>query len=85
MISVNIITYETFSNWLTHHRNDLFDLLQLYYDNLICYTNINIPNMIKQLNKHKLLSSLLSVLERRSKRKNKMFVKSVKKFFFFNN
>ena len=71
-IPVNINTYESSYNWLTHELNELFELLQLDYDNLIRYTNIDIPKMIKQLNKfkqHKLFSTLLSVSERRSKRK----------------
>ena len=90
-IPVNINTYETFYNWLTQKQNELFELLQLDYDNLIRYTNIDIPKMIKQLNKlnkHKLLptkllsppSILLNVSERGSKQKNKKYVKSVKKF-----
>ena len=88
-IPVNINTQETFYNWLTQKRNKLFESLQLDYDNLIRYTNIDIPKMIKQLyklKKHKLLptgllsppSILLNVSERRSKRKNKKYVKSVK-------
>ena len=46
-IPVNINTYETFYNLLTQKRNELFELLQLDYDNLIHYTNIDIPKMIK--------------------------------------
>ena len=61
---VNINTYETFYNWLKQKRNELLELLQLDYDNLIRYTNIDILKMIKQLNKlnkHKLLpTGLLS-------------------------
>ena len=82
-ISVNINTYETYYNWLKHGRNELFESLQSDYDNLICYTKIDIPIMTKQLSKlekRKLLTSLLDVSERRSKRKNKKYVKSVRKY-----
>ena len=90
-IQVNINTQETFYNWLTHGRNELFESLKLDYNDLIRYTNIDIHKMTKQLkklNKHKLLSKrrfslpsiLLTVSERRSKRKNKKYVKSVKTF-----
>ena len=89
-ISVNINTYKAFYNWLTQQRNELFESLQSDYDNLIRYTNIDIPKMIKQLNKlnkHKLLStgllsplSILLNVSERSKPKNKKYVKSVKKF-----
>ena len=48
-IPVNINTYELFYIWLTHKRNELFESLQLDYDNIICYTNINIPKITKKL------------------------------------
>ena len=71
-IPVNINTYDTFYNWVTHGRNKLIELLQLDYNDLIRYTNIVIPKITKQLtklNKHKLLSTLLSISERKSIRK----------------
>ena len=79
-IPVNINTYESFYNWLTHGRNELFESLKLDYNDRIRYTNIDIPKITKQLkklNKHKLLSTklfslpsiLLNVSERRSKQK----------------
>ena len=54
-IPVNINTYETSYNWLTHERNELFISLQLNYDIFIYYRNIDIPKMIKHLNKLKQL------------------------------
>ena len=48
-IPVNINAYKAFYNWLTQNRNELFELLQLDYDNLIRFTNIDISKMIKQL------------------------------------
>ena len=48
-IPVNINTYETFYYWLTHGRNELFDSLKLDYNDLIRYTNIDIPKITKQL------------------------------------
>ena len=81
-IPVNINTYEAYYNWLNQKRTELFESLQLDYNNLIRYTNIDIPKMIKQLNKlkiHKLLSTgllsppsiLLNVSVRKLKQKNK--------------
>ena len=77
-IPVNINTYETFYNWFTHERNELFELLKLDYNYFFKYTNIDRTMMTKQLinlNKHKLLSTglisppslLLSVSDSRSK------------------
>ena len=60
-IPVNINTYELFYNWLTHKRNELFESLQLDYDNFIRYTNIDIPKInkkLKQLENPKLSTSL---------------------------
>ena len=82
-VPVDINVFGTAYNWLTQERNELFDSLQSDYDDLIRYTNIDIPNITKQLNKlkkHALLSTalLLNVSEKRSKIKNNKYVKSVK-------
>ena len=75
-IPVNINTYESSYNWLTHELNELFELLQLDYDNLIRYTNIDIPKITKKLKQleNPKLSTSLSVSERQSKRKNNNYV-----------
>ena len=73
-IPVDTNAFGTAYNWLTLNRNNLFDSLQSDYEYLIRYTNIDIPKIIKQLNKikkQKLLSTLLNVSERKSKIKNK--------------
>ena len=81
-IPVNIKSYYLAYNWLVHDRNKLFESLQIDYDMFIRNTNVDILMISKQLNKlnkHKLVKPL-SVSERRSKIKNKKYVKLVKRF-----
>ena len=69
-IPVNINTYALAYSWLIHDRNKLFESLQIDHENLIRYTNVNIPKIskrIKKLNKQKLKRSSLSVLEQKNK------------------
>ena len=49
---------------LSQEKNRLLDSLQSDYDDLICFTKIDIPNITKQVNKlkkNKLLSTLFNV------------------------
>ena len=53
-IPVNINTYYLAYDWLIHDRNELFESLQIDYDNLIRFTNVDISKItqrIKKLNK----------------------------------